>query len=44
MIPEHGYDLVTIMQKCKIWRCTRLSQKGKNSILFYTEKMKDKYR
>ncbi|UTW00514.1 EAL domain-containing protein [Marinomonas rhizomae] len=39
MIPEHGYDLVTIMQNADM-ALYQAKQKGKNQYAFYTEKMK----
>lgn len=39
MIPEHGYDLVTIMQNADMALYQAKSQ-GKNQFSFYTEKMK----
>ena len=39
MIPEHGYDLVTIMQNADM-ALYQAKLKGKNQYAFYTEKMK----
>jgi diguanylate cyclase (GGDEF)-like protein len=39
MIPEHGYDLVTIMQNADM-ALYQAKSKGKNQFSFYTEKMK----